>query len=77
MSTRVRGLPRADTPDLAKCRTVGAGEVRRWRHALGLTQLEAALWLGVAYRTYQRIEIGESDAGDVLVAIGAVRRDAA
>jgi hypothetical protein len=30
----------------------------------------------LSYRTYQRIELGRSDAGNVLVAIGAVRRAA-
>lgn len=34
-------------------------DLRLWRHAKGFTQEQAADWLGLSWRHYQRLEAGE------------------
>ena len=52
-----------------------AAELRRWREALGLTQVAAAAEIGFSARTYQRIEHGVLNMPRrVALACEAIRR---
>lgn len=36
------------------------GKLRQWRKARQFTQEQAAEWLGISWRQYQRLEAGDS-----------------